>query len=117
MIWNEIRNHLRDRLPAILDFALYIAAMTMIATVLLGLTWLYVEHGMFVFCVGAGVIIICAILNERRRPLYTDGGGLPEIFGGSQPSLPPAGKGALPAPGARQIGRAQRPALPGRKGK
>jgi hypothetical protein len=34
-----------------------------------------------------------------------------------QPSLPPPGKGALPPPGAAQIGQAQRRALPGPKGK
>jgi hypothetical protein len=115
MIWNEIRNHLRERLPAIIDFLLYTAAMAMVAAVLLGLTWLYVEYGMFVFWAGVGIIIICAILNERRRPIYTASGGWPELFGDSQPSLPPPGKRALPAPAAPQIGRSRRPALPGPK--
>jgi hypothetical protein len=115
MFWNEIRNHLRERLPAIIDFILFVAAMAMIATVLLGLVWLYVDYGMFLFCVGAGVIIICAILNERRRPVYMGSEGWPDVFGDGQPSLPPPGKPALPPPATPQIGRSRRPALPGPK--
>jgi hypothetical protein len=115
MLWNVIRNHLRERLPTIIDFILFVAAMAMIATVLLGLVWLYVEYGMFLFLMGAGVIIICAILNERRRPVYTGNGGWPEPFGDNQPSLPPPGKRALPPPAAPPIGRSRRPALPGAK--
>jgi hypothetical protein len=102
-MWNEIRNHLRERLPAIINFLLYIAAMAMVAAVLLGLVALYVEYGMAVFWMGVVVICLAAILNERRRPMYTGSEGLPELFGGSHPSLPPPGK------------QARRPALPGPK--
>jgi hypothetical protein len=49
MFWNEIRNHIRERLPAIVDFILFGMALTMIALVLLGLLWLYVEYGMALF--------------------------------------------------------------------
>jgi hypothetical protein len=115
MLWNAIRNHIHYRLPGIMDFVLFVAAMTMVAAVLLGLVAVYVEYGMFVFWAGVGIIIICAILNERRRPIYTATGGWPELFGDSQPSLPPPGKPALPAPGPRQLGQAQRRALPGPK--
>jgi hypothetical protein len=115
MLWNVIRNHIHYRLPGIIDFVLFVAAMTMVATVLFGLVWLYVEYGMFLFCVGAGVIIICAILNERRRPVYFGDGGDPFVLGGDKPSLPPPAKQALPPPGPRQIGQAQRRALPGPK--
>jgi hypothetical protein len=116
MFWNEIRNHLRERLPAIIDFVLYIAAMTMVATVLLGLVWLYVEYGMVLFLMGTGVVIICAILNERRRPIYFgDGSEFSLDLGGNTPKLPPPGQQALPPPGTRQIGQAQRRALPGSK--
>jgi hypothetical protein len=111
MIWNEIRNHLRERLPTIIDFILFVAAMAMIATVLLGLVWLYVEYGMFLFWVGVVAVCLAAILNERRRPIYTASGGWPELFGDSQPSLPPPGNQALPPPAAPQIGRSRRLAL------
>jgi hypothetical protein len=104
MIWNEIRNHLRERLPAIVDFILYIAAMTMIAAVLLGLSWLYVEYGMALFLVGAGLICLVGLLGERRRPVYFE--GEPLRLGGNTPVLPPPGEQALPARGPRQIGRA-----------
>jgi hypothetical protein len=114
-IWNDIRDHLRKRLPAIIDFLLYIVFMATVAAVLLGLTWLYVEYGMLLFCMGTGAVIFCAILNERRRPLYMGSGGWPEPFGDNQPSLPPPGKNALPPPAAPQIGRSRRPALPGPK--
>jgi hypothetical protein len=122
MIWNEVRDHIRERLPAIVDFVLFAAAMTMVATVLLGLTWLYIEYGMFVFWAGVGIIVICAILNERRRPVYFGDGGDPFVLGGDKPSLPPPGKRALPAPSTPRISRSnpaitstQRRALPGSK--
>jgi hypothetical protein len=117
MIWNEIRDHLRERLPAIIDLVLYIVFMAMVMAVLLGVVWLYVEYGMFLFLVGVGIIIICGILNERRGTVYTGSEGWPGVFGDGQPSLPPPGKNALPGPGPAQIGRSQRPALPGPKGK
>jgi hypothetical protein len=122
MLWNAIRNHIHARLPAIIDFLLFAAAMTMVAAVLLGLVALYVEYGMFLFWVGVGFIIICAILSERRRQLYTSSGSPPERFGDSRPSLPPPGKRALPAPSTPRISRSnpaitstQRRALPGSK--
>jgi hypothetical protein len=64
-MWNDISDHLRARLPAIIDLALYMVFVTLVAGVLLGLSWLYIEHGMVLFLMGIGVIIFCAILNER----------------------------------------------------
>jgi hypothetical protein len=115
MFWNTIRNHIHYRLPSIIDFVLFVAALTIITALLLGLVALYVEYGMFVFWLGVGAICLAAILSERRRHLYTSSGGPPERFGDSRPSLPPPGKRALPPPAAPQISQARRPALPGPK--
>jgi hypothetical protein len=112
MFWNAIRNHIHYRLPGIIDFLLFAAAMTFVAAVLLGLVALYVEYGMFLFWVGVGAVCLAAILSERRRPVYTGGGGPWEAFGSSGPA---PGKNALPPPGARQIGQVRRRELPGPK--
>jgi hypothetical protein len=116
-MWNEIRDQFRERLPAIVDFAIYIVFVAMVATVLLGLCWLYIEHGPIAGLIAVAIITICGILNERRRPSYTDAGGWPGPFGGGRPSLPPLAKNALAKPGAPQIGRTQNRPLPGPKGK
>jgi hypothetical protein len=57
--------------------------------------------------VGAIYVIYAGL--QRRGAGYFDPGG---AFGG--PALPAPGK-RLPAPGPRQIGKLQRPALPGPK--
>jgi hypothetical protein len=65
---------------------------------------------------GTGVVIICAILNERRRPIYFgDGSEFSLDLGGNTPKLSPPGQQALPPPGTRQIGHTQRRAQPGPK--
>jgi hypothetical protein len=108
MFWNEIRDHIRERLPAIIDFILFGAALTMIAAVLLGLAWLYVEYGTALFWLGVVSVCLAGLLSGRRAPVYFDDGGGPSVLGGdNQPRLPP--------PGTPQIGRSQRPALPGPK--
>jgi hypothetical protein len=114
MFWNEIRNHIRERLPAIVDFILFGMALTMIAVVLLGLSWLYVEYGMALFWLG--VVSVCGIglLSGRRAPVYLaeDDSRLWD----DKPSLPPPGKQALPLPGTPQIGRASSALTPSRPG-
>jgi hypothetical protein len=114
MFWNEIRNHIRERLPAIVDFILFGMALTMIAVVLLGLSSLYVEYGMALFWLG--VVSVCGIglLSGRRAPVYLaeDDSRLWD----DKPSLPPPGKQALPLPGTPQIGRASSALTPSRPG-
>jgi hypothetical protein len=120
MFWNEIRDHIRERLPAIVDFILFGMALTMIASVLLGLAWLYVEYGGALF--GVAVVLVCllGLLSGRRAPVYSDNGE-PFILGGD--SQPPPGKQALPSSSTPQIGRSNqaltkhRPALPKRSPK
>jgi hypothetical protein len=96
---------------------MYIVFVAIVAGVLLGLTWLYVEHGMTLFLMGTGAVIFCAILNERRGVVYTGSEGWPGAFGSDQPIIisPPPGKNALARPGAAQIRYTQRRALPGPK--
>jgi hypothetical protein len=57
MFWNEIPDHIRERLPAIVDFILFGMALTIIAVVLLGLTWLY------------GALLARGRVSLRHRPL------------------------------------------------
>jgi hypothetical protein len=121
MFWNEIRGHIRERLPAIVDFILFGMALTIIAVVLLGLAWLYVEYGMVIFWVG--VVSVCAIglLSGRRAPVYMAEHDF--RLWDDKPSLPPPGKRVLPSPGTPQIGRSNqaltkhRPASPKRSPK
>jgi hypothetical protein len=106
MFWNEIRNHIRERLPAIVDFILFGMALTMIAVVLLGLSWLYVEYGMALFWLG--VMLVCAIglLSGRRAPVYPaeDDSRLWD----HKPSLPPPGKRRCRHPAhLRSVGQAR----------
>jgi hypothetical protein len=115
MFWNEIRDHIRERLPAVVDFILFGMALTMIAVVLLGLSWLYVEYGGALFGVAIALVCILGLWRERRAPIYFDEGG-PLVLGGDKPALPPPGKKALSAPAVPQVARSsQRPALPGPK--
>jgi hypothetical protein len=114
MLWNAIRNHIHYRLPGIIDFVLFVAAMTMIAAVLLGLVAIYVEYGLAVFGVAVAIFCVISFLAERRSPVYYERG--------SDKLMLPPGKQALPQPGPPQIGRAppaitstQRRALPGPK--
>ena len=115
MFWNEIRNHIRERLPAIVDFILFGMATTMIAVVLLGLSWLYVEYGMVIFWVGVVSVCLLGLLSGRRAPVYLAEDDF--RLWDDKPSLPPPGKQALPPPGTQQIGRSNqaltkhRPAL------
>jgi hypothetical protein len=104
MFWNGIPNHIRERLPAIVDFILFCMALTMIAAVLLGLTWLYVEYGMALLWLAVGLLFVLHLALQRRGAGHYDPGG---SFSGSGP--------VLPAPRSRQIGKSQRPALPGPK--
>jgi hypothetical protein len=67
----------------------------------------YVTYGIAVFGVAVAVLCIIGLCSERRSPVYFD-------HGGDKLMLPP-GKQALPPPGAPQIGRSRRPALPGPK--
>ena len=89
MFWNEIRNHIRERLPAIVDFILFGMA----------LFWL-------------GVVSVCGIglLSGRRAPVYLaeDDSRLWD----DKATLLPPGRQALPPAAAPQIGRSRRPALP-----
>jgi hypothetical protein len=57
MLWNEIRDEIRARLPAIVDFALYATFITTTTAVLLGLTWLYVNYGMALFVVATVLLL------------------------------------------------------------
>jgi hypothetical protein len=110
MLWNEIRDHIRERLPAIIDFALFAMVITTITAVLLGLTWLYVNYGPALFLVAIVLIWIASGFAGPRAPTYLDDPG-------SSRST------ALPPPGAPQIGRSNqtltkhRPALPDRSHK
>jgi hypothetical protein len=61
MLCNEIRDHVRERLPAIVDFFLFTMAITIITAVLLGLTWLYVNCGVALFVVA---IVVLAIAHQ-----------------------------------------------------
>jgi hypothetical protein len=109
MFWNEIRDHIRERLPAIVDFVLFGMAMTMIAVVLLGLSWLYVEYGMALFWLGVAFVCGIGLLSVRRTPVYF----------GEADDWQPTGKPSLPPLGTKQIGTSkpaitskQRPSLP-----
>jgi hypothetical protein len=118
MFWNEIRHHIRERLPAIVDFVLFAMALTVIAVVLLGLSWLYVEYGGALFGVAVALFCLLGLLSGLRAPVYSDHGKVFRL--GGDPKLPPPGKQALPPPGKSQIGRSNqaltkhRPALPKR---
>jgi hypothetical protein len=111
MFWNEIRDHIRERLPAIVDFILFGMALTIIAVVLLGLTWLYVEYGM-------AALLARGRVTLRHRPLvWAPRAYLAEDdsrLWDDKPSLPPPGK-RVPPPGTPQIGRASRALTPSRQ--
>jgi hypothetical protein len=74
-----------------------------------------------VFGLAAMWIAVAGLYLFHIRLLSRTGGGyagnaeeMLELMGDSQPSLPPrAGKPQLPPSGGTQIGRSQRPALPG----
>ena len=116
MFWNQIRDHIRERLPAIVDFVLFAMALTVIALVLLGLSWLYVEYGGALFGVAVALVCLLSLLSGLRAPVYSDDGKVFRLGGDLQ--LPPPGKQALPPPGKSQIGGSNqaltkhRPALP-----
>jgi apolipoprotein N-acyltransferase len=57
MIWND-RDHLRKRLPAIIGLAMYIVFLAMVLMVLLGVSWLYVEHGPIAGWLAVAIITI-----------------------------------------------------------
>jgi hypothetical protein len=121
-LWNEIRDHIRERLPAIVDFLLFAMVITTTAAVLLGLTWLYVNYGLALFVVAVVLLLLASNFAGRRAPGYFDGGS-PLALGGDKPALPPPGQQALPPSGTPQIGRSNqaltkhRPALPKRSPK
>jgi hypothetical protein len=98
-MWNDIRDQFRERLPAIIDLAMYMVFVTTVAGVLLGLSWLYIEHGMVLFLMGFGAIIVCAILNERRGMPHTGSGGPWEAFGDSRPPVAPVRQTSAPGAG------------------
>jgi hypothetical protein len=117
-LWNEIRDHIRERLPAIVDFLLFAMVITITTATLLGLTWLYVNYGMALFLVAAVLLWLASLFAGRRAPVYFDGSS-PLALGSDTPA-PPPGKQALPPSGTPQIGRSNqaltkhRPALPKR---
>jgi hypothetical protein len=102
-------------IEGMIEYLAYAIFFTIVMTVLLGAVAIYNAFGMGAFYTCVFVIIVLAFRNERRETIYTGDGGLWEAFGDSQPSLPPPGKGALPPPGAAQIGHVQRKALPAPK--
>jgi hypothetical protein len=116
MLWNDIRDRIRERLPAILDFILFAMVITIITAVLLGLTWLYVNYGMALFLVAAVLLWLANLFAGRRASVYIEGG--PLMLGSDKLTLPPPSQRALHPPGTPQIGRANqaltkhRPALP-----
>jgi hypothetical protein len=122
MLWNEIRDHIRERLPAIVDFIIFSVVITIITAVLLGLTWLYVNYGLALSLVAAVLLWLASLFAAHRAPVYFDGGS-PLALGSDRPSLSPPGKQALPPLGTPQIGRSNqaltkpRPALPKRSPK
>jgi hypothetical protein len=75
MLWNEIRYHIHYRLPAIIDFILFVLSMSFIAAVLLGLVAVYVEYGLAVFGVAVAILCIIGFWSERRSQVYFDHGG------------------------------------------
>jgi hypothetical protein len=119
MLWNEIRDHIRERLPAILDFILFAMFITTAATILLGLTWLYVNYGLALFVVAVVLLLLASNFAGRRAPVYFDGSSSLAL-GDDRTALPPPGRQAPPPPSARQIARSNqaltkhRPALPKR---
>jgi hypothetical protein len=118
MLWNEIRDHIRERLPAIVDFILFAMVITITVAILLGLTWLYINYGLALFVVAAVLLWLASGFTWRRAPVYCEANTLAP--GSDKPALPPPGKQALQSPGAPQIGRSNqaltkhRPALPKR---
>jgi hypothetical protein len=98
MLWNEIRNHVLERLPAIVDFFLFAMVITTVTAVLLALTWLYVNCGMALFLLAAVLLWLASLFAAHRAPVHFDGGS-PLALGIDNPAQSPPGKQALAPPG------------------
>jgi hypothetical protein len=98
-----------------IGYLLYFLFLALTTAGLLGVVAVYYEFGLAAMYAVVFLAFLLAVKLERRRPMYTGADSLPELFGGSQPSLPPPGGNAPPTTGAPQIGRAQYRALPGPK--
>jgi hypothetical protein len=94
-----------------LNLTLLIAAGATIAGALFGLIALYQALGMASLWLAVGGLYLIYFALQRRGASFYDPGG---AFGGG-PVLPAPSTQRLPAPGARQIGKSQRSALPGPK--
>jgi hypothetical protein len=99
-------------LAGMIDLILLIAASATIGAALVGLLALYQALGLAALWLAVGGIFVVYLALQRRGASYFDPGG---AFGGGGPALPAPSTQRLPAPGARQIGKPQRPALPGPK--
>jgi hypothetical protein len=95
-----------------LDIALMIAAYATILMILLGLVWLFNVFGIAAMYGAVGLIILVAMMLERRGYGYLDAGN---VFGPGPRSLPRPGKPQLPRPGPPAITSTPRRALPGPK--
>jgi hypothetical protein len=90
-------------IAGMIDLILLVAAGFTIGAALLGLAALYTQFGLAALWLAVGAIYLVYLALQRSGAGYFDPGG---AFGGG-PALPP--------PAAPQIGRSQRPALPGPK--
>jgi hypothetical protein len=97
-------------IAGMIDLIILISAGFTIGAALLGLLALYTQFGLVALWLAVGLLYVIYAGLQRRGAAYFDPGG---VFGGSM--LPAPGKQALPVPGPRQIGKSQRPALPGPK--
>jgi hypothetical protein len=94
-----------------IEILILISAGATIMGALLGLVALYQACGMATLWLAVGAIYLLYAGLQRRGASFYDPGG---VFGGG-PVLPAPSTQRLPAPGARQIGKSQRSALPGPK--
>jgi hypothetical protein len=98
-------------IAGMIEILILISAGASIAAALMGLLAIYQSFGMAALWGAVGLLFVLHLALQRSGAGYYDPGG---AFGGSGPVLPASGK-RLPAPGPRQIGKSQRPALPGPK--
>jgi hypothetical protein len=110
MLWNEIRDHIRERLPAIVDFVLYAMFITITAATLLGLTWIYINCGPALFVVALVLIWLAGLSAGRRTSVRL-------ALGSDKPALPPPGQHTLHPPGTPRVGGPRQRVLPDRSRK
>jgi hypothetical protein len=107
-MWNEIRDEIRERLPAIVDFVFFAATMTATAAVLLGLRLESIWHpDRSIGCMGPIQQRLTAIVRLPRPE-----GGFPTVIRDGQPGGLADTRLVSGAPGTYRRSAHQRPFHP-----